>query len=444
MKILIFGAGDRGKALLSHLRKDDVVAFIDNDKSKVGLRYEGKPVISIEEYKKKYSNYFIQIGVHNSKEIKEQFYRENIKKYFDSLECPTEWQIHGNIEKFKEFLLSHIVNLEGTIGIYGSSLYCIYLYEILEETGYKEIYLIPECGAEKDRIKFLKEENKFLQIYDKSIELDKIISGVNRIYIEKEIKEKIGNKKIKIIDLFNNVGKINIYNNTNIKKFKNIHRNERCFIIGTGSSLKMKDLDKLNMNKENSISMNRIYLSFSDTNWRPDYYVCMDRFLIEEWERDIKKIPVKNKFIGDRFPDFWKGKIDDGIYKLHSYNSQVINGKARFSREISEGVYLAGSTTYVCIQIAVYLGFKKIYLLGLDHNLTYNIKEESNHFTPNYFSNKSKVNGTWNFLEIATKEYLAAKEYADSHGIKIYNATRGGKLEVFERVCFDDLFDKEG
>jgi len=33
-----------------------------------------------------------------------------------------------------------------------------------------------------------------------------------------------------------------------------------------------------------------------------------------------------------------------------------------------------------------------------------------------------------------------AKEYADGHGIKIYNATRGGKLEVFERVNFDDLF----
>ena len=36
--------------------------------------------------------------------------------------------------------------------------------------------------------------------------------------------------------------------------------------------------------------------------------------------------------------------------------------------------------------------------------------------------------------------YQAAREYADRHGIKIYNATRGGKLEVFERVDFDSLF----
>ncbi len=34
---------------------------------------------------------------------------------------------------------------------------------------------------------------------------------------------------------------------------------------------------------------------------------------------------------------------------------------------------------------------------------------------------------------------MAAKNYADSHGIKILNATRGGKLEVFERVNFDEI-----
>ena len=36
--------------------------------------------------------------------------------------------------------------------------------------------------------------------------------------------------------------------------------------------------------------------------------------------------------------------------------------------------------------------------------------------------------------------YEKAKLYADEHGIKIYNATRGGRLEVFERVDFDSVF----
>ena len=38
--------------------------------------------------------------------------------------------------------------------------------------------------------------------------------------------------------------------------------------------------------------------------------------------------------------------------------------------------------------------------------------------------------------------YKSAKKYADSHGIRIYNATRGGKLEVFERIDFDSLFEQ--
>jgi len=33
-----------------------------------------------------------------------------------------------------------------------------------------------------------------------------------------------------------------------------------------------------------------------------------------------------------------------------------------------------------------------------------------------------------------------ARKYADSHGIVIKNAGRGGKLENFERVDFDSLF----
>ena len=39
------------------------------------------------------------------------------------------------------------------------------------------------------------------------------------------------------------------------------------------------------------------------------------------------------------------------------------------------------------------------------------------------------------------KGYQMCKNYADTHGIKIYNATRGGMLEIFERVDFDSLFE---
>ncbi len=39
--------------------------------------------------------------------------------------------------------------------------------------------------------------------------------------------------------------------------------------------------------------------------------------------------------------------------------------------------------------------------------------------------------------------YRLLKKYADRHGIKIYNATRGGNLEVFPRVQLEDVLAAE-
>lgn len=69
-----------------------------------------------------------------------------------------------------------------------------------------------------------------------------------------------------------------------------------------------------------------------------------------------------------------------------------------------------------------------------------------NHFFEDYISDKSLINKinrqTDLDLERARmmKAYEKAEEYSRKHGFRIYNATRGGNLEVFERVCFDSLF----
>lgn len=41
--------------------------------------------------------------------------------------------------------------------------------------------------------------------------------------------------------------------------------------------------------------------------------------------------------------------------------------------------------------------------------------------------------------ESVSEAYRVAESYCTSHGIKIYNATRGGKLEIFNRVDFDRI-----
>jgi len=81
------------------------------------------------------------------------------------------------------------------------------------------------------------------------------------------------------------------------------------------------------------------------------------------------------------------------------------------------------------------MGTNEIYLLGCDFSFSKDISDEENHCY------KRKTSGYAFDYENVEKAYRKAKEYADSHNIKIYNATRGGRLEVFERVDFDSLFN---
>ena len=93
------------------------------------------------------------------------------------------------------------------------------------------------------------------------------------------------------------------------------------------------------------------------------------------------------------------------------------------------------TVVYACLQWAVYLGFKEIYLLGCDFNFSKNFDSPDDHFYQ-----KVEQHYTFNY-KIVEKSYENAQTYAHTHGIMIYNATRGGKLEVFPRVDFDKLFN---
>ena len=104
---------------------------------------------------------------------------------------------------------------------------------------------------------------------------------------------------------------------------------------------------------------------------------------------------------------------------------------------------------YTAIQLAVYMGFSELYLLGVDHSFqTYQDKDGNVIFDPSvkdYFCdhyNHDKEQLYVPKLDLSTLSFIAAQSYTESHPVTIYNATRGGKLEVFPRVDFDSLFDK--
>lgn len=221
-----------------------------------------------------------------------------------------------------------------------------------------------------------------------------------------------------------------------LKDYKNIHNGKRCFIIATGPSLTMEDIEKLK--DEYTFSMNSICKLYDKTEWRPTYFAIQDREVFSSLENIIRKhkeIPV---FIADNIE--WKNKREpewinfpfDSMY--HAYDIQIGKYHAKFSDDAYSIVYDGYSIAYSCVELAVYMGFKEIYLLGTD--CTYMGPKE--HFIDSGVEDRSRKFATPKLVTA----YEAAKEYADKHNIKIYNATRGGVLEVFPRVDLDEVLKK--
>lgn len=221
-----------------------------------------------------------------------------------------------------------------------------------------------------------------------------------------------------------------------LKDYKNIHDGKRCFIIATGPSLTMEDIEKLK--DEYTFSMNSICKLYDQTDWRPTYFAIQDRHVflsLEDTIRKHKEVPV---FISDNIE--WKYKREhewinfptDTMY--HSYDMKIGKYYAKFSDDAYKIVYDGYSIAYSCIELAVYMGFKEIYLLGAD--CTYTGPKE--HFVDSGVEDRSRKFATPKLVTA----YEAAKEYADKHNIKIYNATRGGVLEVFPRVDLDEILKK--
>lgn len=231
--------------------------------------------------------------------------------------------------------------------------------------------------------------------------------------------------------------------------FQNEHAGRRCFIVANGPSLTAADLDILHVHNEITFGMNRIYKMFAQTKWRPTYYVCEDELIAKEQQAEINAIEAREKFIPIEL-NWWHGiNIDNALYFHLNYkdNERTQYG---FSTDCAHQIDCRGTVTCTCMQLAAYMGFSEIYLLGVDHNYQKTIDIHGNviidpnakdYFCEGYDDDIKEL--VVHDMGNNTRAYMDAKKYCDSTNgkVTIYNATRGGKLEVFQRVDFDSLFE---
>lgn len=233
-----------------------------------------------------------------------------------------------------------------------------------------------------------------------------------------------------------------------IALFKNKYYGKRCFLIGNGPSLRAEDLTKLHKNGEITFAFNRIYNIFDDTLWRPTFYISQDEKMLGGCVDRVNSMDLSCKFIPIQLDWYYNIKVNDATY--FNILPQFSDNPADFlfSDDAAQSLYNSGTGMYTAAQLAVYMGFKEIYFIGVDHHFhtSMNNKGEividntvKDYFTDKY--NEDKKDLYIPNTEKSTLTYVAMKNHCDKRNVSVYNATRGGKLEVFERVEFDSLFE---
>ena len=236
----------------------------------------------------------------------------------------------------------------------------------------------------------------------------------------------------------------NFIRNRHLKLFKNRHLGERCFVIGNGPSLTIDDLSRLK--SETTFAANKIYLAFEKTDWRPSYYVVEDDHMIRQHHNVIRELHGLVKFVSDDWGAWFRGSEDVIIYPRTLLD---LDRFPRFSRNASRHVFCGYMVTYVSLQLAYFMGFRQVYLLGVDFDYTlshdgadtivHTAQHPSDHFTSQYFQPGEKRYAPQ--LNRARRAMLCAKNFYEANGRTIWNATRGGKLDVFDRITLEEVLE---
>jgi hypothetical protein len=230
---------------------------------------------------------------------------------------------------------------------------------------------------------------------------------------------------------------------------KNTHTG-RCFIVGNGPSLTVEDLETLK--NEVTFASNRIYGIFPKTNWRPTYYVSQDFNVLNEIKDNLFDVSnqcsmmILSGNIMRVYP--CKLKKKDNVKFVYMDKQENIP----FDIDVINGIHNVINVTYTMIELALFMGFEEIYLIGVDNSYVIKQNEKgetviddiSSHFAgmaPLNYETKVIINSNGGYRDKSTEAYYDIAKYLQGRKQNVFNATRGGKLEVFQRVNFDEVFN---
>ena len=226
-------------------------------------------------------------------------------------------------------------------------------------------------------------------------------------------------------------------------QYRNLYKGQRCFLLGNGPSLNRTDLSMLE--DEYTFACNKISLLYEKTGFYPSFYVMVST---ELWRHDWMISAYESMKLG--VPSFLNSR-NEGINSTtksfyeearsmeNVYSIPVEGGRKDYPYSDDKWSYNPmsratkwGSIILTCSQIATFMGFSEIYLLGCDLGFG----DKNPNFDPSYNPKHADKQGNIH----STEAHVLMKRMTEKVGTKVYNATIGGSLEVHPRVNYEGLF----
>ena len=254
-------------------------------------------------------------------------------------------------------------------------------------------------------------------------------------------------------------------------RFDNVLNNadKRCFIIGSGPSISNLDLSKLK--NENVITVNNVFThdQYSEfmvsTNRSNKHHIIAPLHDPQteadwlEWLKKMEKLLPINVILYLGFNNFkfnTKFFLDKyNLFKSHSFfyyypaiDSTILGYEFSSDHiDFSKLIWSSDSGGVYALMLAINMGYKEIYLLGMDHN--YICQDVSNwRFYKNENYQKNDINSiSSNYTSFNEHLLFSTGKILRQYNLinintnsKIYNCSQSSLLDMFEKVNFDKLF----
>lgn len=220
--------------------------------------------------------------------------------------------------------------------------------------------------------------------------------------------------------------------NIELKMYK---KSDVCYICGNGPSLKKVNLDEL---EGDTIVMNDHWRVASEFKMKPTFY------MINDGAYALPELHDRLKGVVECFPDIphlmavnigaaIDKRFADNQTNIYYYNPIGRTFKSSYNIDFTKCTYYSWNIVSAAIQLAIFLEYKEIKLLGCDYSLF-----ASRYLSHMYDKEGQKVKCPFKLRDMLYKytftthiHYELAK-YAAAKGISIINMTSETLLDAYE------------